>query len=394
MNSICKICLIVSCWLLAFGYLQAQNLVPNPSFETYTACPTAGDQIYYAIPWTGPTTNSTDYYNSCTSSSSGIPFSLNYPRTGNAMAGFWAAFNSPNYREYLQSSLSSSLQAGSCYFIKFYINFVENYSEIAVNNIGANISNATYPVNVPFPGTVLNIPYHALKFRNPIIIDTMNWVLVSGIYTAQGGEDHIIIGDFKDDSHTDSVNTKPNPQIPAYYLIDDVSVIPVDSISMPAYAGKDTTIVLGDSVFVGQQLYGLHCNWYCNNQLIDTNISGIYVKPIAKTSYVVEQNLCGLISYDTVTVDISTVGIKQFTNNKGISVYPNPANNKLQVAVSSEQITNVSIYDLLGNEMSAGHVEVVETSAQLDVSSLNNGVYFVEVKTIEGIYTKKIIVQH
>ena len=64
------------------------------------------------------------------------------------------------------------------------------------------------------------------------------------------------------------------------------------------------------------------------------------------------------------------------------------------MAVSSEQITNVSIYDLLGNEMSAGHVEVVETSAQLDVSSLNNGVYFIEVRTLGGIYTKKIVVQH
>ena len=72
MNSICKIYLIVSCWLLAFGYLQSQNLVPNPSFETYTACPTAGSQIYYANPWTGPTTNSTGYYNSC-SSASGVP---------------------------------------------------------------------------------------------------------------------------------------------------------------------------------------------------------------------------------------------------------------------------------------------------------------------------------
>jgi hypothetical protein len=213
---------------------------------------------------------------------------------------------------------------------------------------------------------------------------------VSGIYVANGVEDHIIIGDFKDDAHTDSINLISNPQIPAYYLVDDVSVAPTDSMSLPPFAGNDTTIVLGDSVFIGRQLYGLNCNWYCNNILIDTNISGIWVKPTTTTKYVVEQNLCGNTGYDTVTVSISTVGIKKYSDKSGISVYPNPANDKIFIEqAKNEEIIGVVVTDLYGKE-------VFKTSKQteIDISSLATGVYFIQVNTTNNTSTQKIIVQH
>jgi len=34
---------------------KTQNLVPNPSFEFYTSCPTGSDQVYKAFPWYDPT---------------------------------------------------------------------------------------------------------------------------------------------------------------------------------------------------------------------------------------------------------------------------------------------------------------------------------------------------
>jgi len=41
-----------------------------------------------------------------------------------------------------------------------------------------------------------------MKFGNPVITDTLNWIKISGIYAANGGEDHIIIGNFYDDART------------------------------------------------------------------------------------------------------------------------------------------------------------------------------------------------
>jgi hypothetical protein len=58
------ILLIIILWTTVSSS-YAQNLVPNYSFEVYDTCPYQGSQIYFAIPWKGVTTNSTDYYNGC-----------------------------------------------------------------------------------------------------------------------------------------------------------------------------------------------------------------------------------------------------------------------------------------------------------------------------------------
>ncbi len=388
-------------WLLAFASAYTQNLVPNPSFETYTACPTGSSQIYDATPWTGPTYNSTDYLNVC-SSLMGIPnagVGYQYARTGNAYAGFWGYEQiGGNYREYLQAPLMNALVGGKCYYIKFYTNLLNGNSSNnigAINNIAAHISNVTYATTAS-SGNVLSLVPHALKFGNPIIKDTLDWVEVSGIFTATGGEDHIIIGNFKDDAQTDtSANYYSSFSGGAYYYIDDVSVIAVDSMSIPPEAGNDTSIVLGDSVFIGQQLYGLNCNWYSNSVLIASNISGIYVKPntLGTHSYVVEQNLCGNITYDTVVVTVNPVGIEAFKNNALFKVYPNPANTIINLELGDENgVVDIKMNDVLGNEVRNEKAEG-KKHLQIDVSDLQNGIYFVSIRTAGNLITKKIIVQ-
>ena len=97
----------------------------------------------------------------------------------------------------------------------------------------------------------------------------------------------------------------------------------------------------------------------------------------------------------TKTCNYTYTGIEQFTGgSEQLTLWPNPASTNLQVAVSSGQIASLSMYDVLGSKIDIGYSELVATSAQLDVSSLNNGVYFIEVKTKVGSCTKKIIIQH
>jgi hypothetical protein len=76
MNAIKHTLFVFSCWLLVINSILAQNLVPNPSFENYTTCPTAASQLYVAPPWTSPTTGGAEYFNICSSSNVGVPFSL------------------------------------------------------------------------------------------------------------------------------------------------------------------------------------------------------------------------------------------------------------------------------------------------------------------------------
>ena len=78
---------------------NAQNLVPNYSFETYSTLPYSGSQISFASPWKGVTTNSSDYFYDC-SSGAGVPSNgcWQFPRTGCAYAAIWVinAFGGEN----------------------------------------------------------------------------------------------------------------------------------------------------------------------------------------------------------------------------------------------------------------------------------------------------------
>ena len=57
-------------------------------------------------------------------------------------------------------------------------------------------------------------------------MDSTNWVQISGIFVAAGGEDHVTIGNFFDSAGTQRtlVGTPTGGIDAAYYYIDDVSV--------------------------------------------------------------------------------------------------------------------------------------------------------------------------
>lgn len=61
--------------------------------------------------------------------------------------------------------------------------------------------------------------------------DSLNWTLVSGTYIASGGENWIVIGNFKDDATTSTsvYNSLGAPS--CYVYIDNVSLTPCTGIN-------------------------------------------------------------------------------------------------------------------------------------------------------------------
>src|SRR5688572_21903850 len=107
------------------------NLVPNPSFENYSACPPGVQSLTMAVGWINPVSNGTpDYYNACSSSAS-VPYCANgtgfdcfqFAKSGVAYAGIYG-FGYPvaNAREYAQIQLTSPLTNGKCYYVGYYLN--------------------------------------------------------------------------------------------------------------------------------------------------------------------------------------------------------------------------------------------------------------------------------
>ena len=403
MKNINKYLLTLSFWLLALGFNNAQvNLVLNPSFEQLKSCPNNWFQADSLKDWgwlnqaNSSNLCKVDLYSICCTNPPycSVPnndLQYQYPRTGNSYIEFITLNSIPptinnNSRPYLKGQLNQTLQAGKIYCLTFYYN-AANYIIYATNRFGAYVDNGT----VANYNCCKDMPVTPQVQNNPstFMTDTMNWVKIQGSFIAIGNENTITLGNFVDSATVQFQLFNSNGSRGPYYAIDDVSLIPID---LPASAGKDTSITKGDSAYIGRASeIGLDddCTWYVlgNATAIDT-MAGLWVKPTATTSYVVEQNICGTISYDTVVVSVSPTGIKELAGNNGqVNVYPNPAQQFLTITTLTEQ-GEIKITDVLGNEVIH---EPIQKALQVDVSSLNKGVYFITFVSGNTSYTGKFI---
>ena len=83
-------------------------------------------------------------------------------------------------------------------------------------------------------------------------------------------------------------------------------------------------------------------------------------------------------------IDNYTVGLEE-NNALNVELYPNPVNNVL--TVKCDNIVKVAIFNALGQE-----IVTVENRNEIDVTSLNNGLYFVRVTDVNGnVSVNKIV---
>ena len=279
-------------FLLVFHVSKAQNLVPNPSFEIYTTCPNASGQVTLAIPWTAATSDasSTDYFNVC-SSVFGVPSSsggFQYAHSGDAFAGLLFCAGS-GAREYLQVQLLTPLTQNKTYNVEFYVNSSNINANSASNNIAANLS-STRPVSSS-TYSLQSLNPHIMLPGNPIITDTLNWVKISGCYTAQGGEEYLTIGNF-----FDNANTQVGITGVSYYNIDDVSVIETTSNCLAGVNEQQMYSYLYLSPNPSQGLSELHYQLFNNKdaECIITDMSGriisSYRMPASQNKILINEN--------------------------------------------------------------------------------------------------------
>ncbi|MBO7491007.1 MAG: T9SS type A sorting domain-containing protein [Bacteroidales bacterium] len=98
--------------------------------------------------------------------------------------------------------------------------------------------------------------------------------------------------------------------------------------------------------------------------------------------------------YNGLCIDSTSIVDNTLTD---MALYPNPANNKVTVALSSMEAANatLSIYNLMGQCVYAEPINVMEGNnfISVNISNLNAGVYVVNVKTAQGTSTQKLIVK-
>ncbi len=231
-----------------FNSKAQTNLVPNPSFEYTIDCLLNGGDIIKAIPWFAPNTvSSSDYFNACyyyptppPCGGGGVPnnlFGFQEARTGQAYAGiglYESGWPHGGYREYIEVKLNDTLEAYKLYCVEFWVSLTRlcnNPEPDGIDGIGAYFSKDSVRYLNTDTSYVINVSPQVLNPIGNIISDTTNWVKISGVFTAQGGEDYLTIGNFIRDENL-HISFPPHGGY-AYYYIDDVSVIECDTTTIP-----------------------------------------------------------------------------------------------------------------------------------------------------------------
>ena len=244
------------CVLCYASQVFGQNLVTNPGFESNYKCPNARSEIIYlpvykwfptVLDWVSPLNTTPDYFNRCaTNPEVKLPNltldGYHEPHSGDACAGI-AMFaghpfrNSADYwAEYLETRLSSSMEAGHTYYISYYAcltkHLEKNYNIISIDNLGARLTTQMIDTICNAPMFFLYGPPDIQTPPGIFITDTKNWTLVSGIYHATGGEQWLTIGRFYSQTFNYKILSSPVPvndfdkiSSACYMLVDDVCVI-------------------------------------------------------------------------------------------------------------------------------------------------------------------------
>jgi len=226
---------LIFCFCSLFSFAQT-NLVPNPSFELYSGCP--NNPVPYEfdslLTWINPSrgSGSPDYFNQCASGGVGVPnnfYGYQQANSGFAYCGLACYYTPPpNFREYIEVPLTSSLMTGSIYLFEMYVS-LGNASKFTTDAIGVYFSDTIVTgINnfnpLPFTPQINNL--------TGFIVDTLNWTLISGNYTAVGGENYLIIGNFRDDLNTSTMVVNSCCANGASFYIDDVSLTLISGVSI------------------------------------------------------------------------------------------------------------------------------------------------------------------
>lgn len=219
--------------------LQAQNLVPNPSFDIQDSCPQVSE-LFVAQPWDSPTVGTPDAFNSTCPTQNGPG------HTGIGSSGIYIYSTFPDNREYMQAPLTAPLVAGQTYCVSFWVQ--RSNFQYACDRVGAHLRTGAYSETTT--GVLEFIPHVQNTPGN--MLTGSAWHNISGAFTATGGEDHILIGNFANDAATTTqvVNPDNDSQI-CYYKVDDVVV-------QSCAIGMDEASDAGYSVFPVPAIGQLH----------------------------------------------------------------------------------------------------------------------------------------
>ncbi len=149
------------------------------------------------------------------------------------------------------------------------------------------------------------------------------------------------------------------------------SIISLYLVVNPVYQIDTTvTIAKGDTHRVGESIYTKR---------------GTYIDTLTSIN--------GCDSIVTTKIKVSS-SLEELSNNKGITVYPNPATDKIHINLQPYANKYViRLIDRAGEEIKTIEVAGNQAKIIIDVKDLPKGIYILQVKNISDIFETKIVIQ-
>lgn len=157
-----------------------------------------------------------------------------------------------------------------------------------------------------------------------------------------------------------------------------------------ACATFDTAVTVSGNVLTASQA-GVAYQWLdCNNGYAP--VSGAFGQLYTATSngsYAVRL-FSGSCADTSACITVNSVGIDEPETGIIASLYPNPAHDQLTLEVKTPgQNTIAELYDVTGRMICA--VQLKDTKTQLEIATLNPGIYVLKLRNEKGVETKRFV---
>ena len=238
--------------------LTAQNLIPNPSFENNNCCPSTYSMFYCIQGWAAPTKGTTDYYSSCElkhyTPVVRTPtnfFGHQQPVDGIAYIGLYLYYHT-DYREYALTKLKEPLQENETYHLNFWISLADT-AGTAIRSLGVAFTDTLYKKK-QFTN-ITEVPYSEVYLTDSSFIkDKKQWFQLNMDYKAKGGETFLMIGNFKDNASTDTLQLNDNhtsfdERFDSYYYLDDVCLDIIRTDGTCSCINDGAPMITNDSIY-------------------------------------------------------------------------------------------------------------------------------------------------
>ena len=415
LGSLSKITLTPYFFIISL-YSFGQSLVPNGGFETYSSLPNDDCDWSLATGWNNAattgfcnTSNGTpDYYHILgTGFYSALPtnyFADVFPFEGDAVMGIGGRVNlSPDSREYIAIPLTSPLVVGETYIMSYSItNGTPNVGCLFIDGWGASLSIG--PILQP-PGTDNVIPIVDFDYFVPGVFSAEDWQTYTFTFTADQAYDTFTFGNFFTTASQTVTTFGTGFFRVAYIFLDDISIIPViplpiELIYFNAITEDNRTVKLAweTASEINNDFFTIERSINAMDWEIVTTIDGAGNSNIFKNYVAKDNNPYSGVSYYRLKqtdfngqfeyTSIKNVNLKELFA-ESVEIYPNPTDNLITVVGSTNELSEVRLFNVVGQDVTnLTRINSLNSSTlSIDLSQLAGGVYYVKTKTISSHVT-------